>query len=123
MPTTTELLLANLHRVFGATTAAERHLAAVEIYAPDVVFDDPEGTVIGIELVEAKAAELAESTPAGFRFVEDGPVYAGKDSGALAWALGPEGSAPAVRGIDVVTVFEGKITSLTTLIADAEPTA
>jgi hypothetical protein len=121
MPTTTELLIANLHEVFGAADSEERHRAAVAIFAPDVVFADPEGTVIGIEMVEAKAAELADSTPAGFRFVEDGPVYAGKDSGALAWALGPEGADPVVRGIDVVTVYEGRITSLTTLIADAPP--
>jgi hypothetical protein len=48
--------------------------------------------------------------------VEDGPRYVGTDTAALAWRVGPPGS-PAVRGIDILTIRDGRVSVLRTLIA------
>lgn len=113
------LLHDNLHRVFGERDAARRRAAIDEVYAEDVRFTDPEGTVVGRDAVHAKAGELLGRVPETFVFVEDGPRYTAGDTGALAWAFGPEG-APVARGIDVVTVRDGAIVELRTMLVEDE---
>jgi ketosteroid isomerase-like protein len=115
MATTEELLAANLHRVFGNRDAGSRRAAIEQVYAPDVVFADPEGPVTGWDALEAKAAALIGGVPTDFEFVEDGIAYASAEAGALAWAFGPSGS-PVARGIDIVTVRDGRISELRTLL-------
>ena len=117
MPTITELLTAQLHDVFGNRDAASRREAIERIYAEDVVFTDPEEQVRGWDALEAKAAGLLDGAPADFSFAEVGPVYAGEASGVLAWTFGPAG-APVARGVDVIEVRDGRITSLLTLLAE-----
>ena len=82
-----------------------------------VVFSDPEGTVQGRSAVDEKAAALLASVPNDFVFVEDGERYVGSDIGALAWAFGPV-DAPVARGIDVLTVIDGMVTSVRTFFID-----
>jgi len=118
MSTVPELLRLNLHAVFGNRDAAGRRDAAARIYSPDVVFTDPEGTVVGPEAVLAKAAALLDDVPEAFVLVEDGHAYVSDAAGALPWAFGPEG-APVVHGVDVVAVENGVITSLTAILAEA----
>jgi hypothetical protein len=65
--------------------------------------------------LEAKAAGLLDGVPADFVFESDGVAYAGADVGALAWTFGPNGS-PVARGIDIITVTDGRISSLRTLL-------
>lgn len=79
------------------------------------MFTDPEETVVGREALERKAVGLIDSAPEAFVFVEDGITYTGPDSAALAWAFGPSGS-PVARGIDVITVRDGRISALQTLL-------
>jgi ketosteroid isomerase-like protein len=117
MADTRELLTANLHRVFGNRDSASRREAIEATYTDDVAFTDPEGTVTGRDALEAKAAGLIDGAPADFVFAEDGTAYTGTDSGALAWAFGPLGS-PVARGIDVITVREGRISALRTMLGD-----
>lgn len=119
MATVSELLTANLHDVFGNRDAASRRAAIERTYSPDVTFTDPEGTAVGWDALEQKAAELLETVPGAFQFVEEGRRYVSETHGALAWGFGPVG-APAVRGIDVVEVSDGVVVSLTTFFA--EPT-
>ena len=119
MATVSELLTANLHDVFGNRDAASRRAAIERRYSPDVTFTDPEGTAVGWDALEQKAAELLETVPGAFQFVEEGRRYVSETHGALAWGFGPVG-APAVRGIDVVEVRDGVVVSLTTFFA--EPT-
>ncbi|KUN29528.1 hypothetical protein AQJ23_01815 [Streptomyces antibioticus] len=76
--------------------------------------EDPEGTTTGRDAIADKAADLLANAPADFEFSEDGRRYAGPDTGALAWAFGPPGT-PAVRGIDVITVRDGRIAALLTM--------
>ncbi|MDN4614238.1 nuclear transport factor 2 family protein [Leifsonia sp. F6_8S_P_1B] len=119
MTTIPELLHANLHDVFGNRDAATRRAAIDRIYAEDVVFTDPEGEVRGRDALEQKAAGLLASVPEAFAFAEDGPQYLSETAGVLAWTFGPEG-APAVRGVDVIRVADGRIVSLLTVLAPSE---
>jgi hypothetical protein len=115
MATVDELLTANLHGVFGERDAARRRRAIDEAFSDDVRFTDPEGTVEGRDALDAKAAGLLAQAPDSFVFAEDGPRYIGADTGVLAWAFGPEG-APVARGVDVLTVRDGRIVDLRTLL-------
>ncbi|WP_109211804.1 MULTISPECIES: nuclear transport factor 2 family protein [Microbacterium] len=118
MTSVSELLSANLHGVFGNRDADARRSTINVVYAEDVEFTDPEGTVHGRAAVEEKAATLLAGVPDSFVFAEDGERYVGSDIGALAWAFGPQG-APVARGIDVITVANGYITSVRTFFIDA----
>jgi len=118
MPTVHELLDANLHDVFGNRDAASRAAAAERTYAEDVVFTDPESSSTGRDALVEKAAALLERAPESFVFAEDGPHYASTDTGALPWAFGPAG-APEVRGIDVITVADGRVTRVQTFFLSA----
>ncbi|WP_433830232.1 nuclear transport factor 2 family protein [Actinoplanes sp. CA-015351] len=114
MSTVIELLAANLTDVFGNRDASARRAAIERIYTEDVAFIDPEETVRGWDALEEKARGLLEKVPADFVFAEDGHRYAGPDRGALAWSFGPAGE-PAVRGIDIITVRDGRISELVTI--------
>jgi hypothetical protein len=115
MPTPAELLTANLHQVFGNRDAAARRAAIDATYTDDVAFSDPEETVTGRDALAQKAAALLDGAPVEFVFAEDGLAYTDAEWGALAWTFGPEG-APVARGIDIITVRDGKISALRTLL-------
>ncbi|MFB2596514.1 nuclear transport factor 2 family protein [Herbiconiux sp. P17] len=115
MATAAELLAANLHQVFGNRDAASRREAIDATYTDDVAFTDPEGTETGRDALEKKAASLIDTAPADFVFEEQGLAYTSADSGALAWTFGPSG-APVARGIDLITIRDGKISALSTLL-------
>ncbi|WP_382310123.1 nuclear transport factor 2 family protein [Herbiconiux sp. UC225_62] len=115
MATIAELLSANLHQVFGNRDATSRRAAIDATYTEDVAFTDPEETVTGRDALEAKAAGLIDGAPADFVFADDGLAYTGSDTAALAWTFGPSG-APVARGIDIITVHDGRISALRTLL-------
>lgn len=116
MATVLELLHANLHDVFDNRDAAARRARIDEVYTDDVLFTDPEGPATGRDIVEERAAKLLAELPADFTFAEDGIAYLGPDAGALAWTVGPAGGEPVVRGIDVITVRDGRIATLLTIV-------
>jgi len=111
-----ELLDANLHQVFNNRDGAARRRAIDDLYTDDVTFSEPEGTVTGRAALDERAAALLARTPDDFEFVEDGPPYIGTSTGALAWRFGPPDAA-VVRGIDVITVRDGRISELRTMLS------
>jgi ketosteroid isomerase-like protein len=117
MSSVPDLLAANLHDVFGNRDAAGRRAAIDRTYTEDVAFTDPEGTVTGRDALDRKAAGLLATVPADFVFTEEGDRYAGPATGALAWSFGPAGGEPAARGIDIITVRDGRIAALVTIFA------
>lgn len=119
MATTSELLTANLHDVFGNRDPSSRRTAIEQYFAPDVAFVDPDDTVTGWDALEAKAASLLDGAPGAFQFVEEGRRYVSPSHGALAWGFGPVGD-PQVRGVDVIEVRDGVIARLTTILAEAQ---
>ena len=110
-----ELLTACLHRVFGERDEEKRISAIAEILAEDIVFSDPDGIFRGHQAVNERVRSLLEGAP-GFVFSEAGPVREVRDLGVLEWGFGPEGQLPVVTGMDVVTVVDGRIATLHTLL-------
>ena len=116
MPDAKELLHSNLHKVFSERDPDERRAAIERTYAEDVRFIDPEGEVVGRQALNDRAQKLLDDAPADFVLEEDGPRYVSPETAALAWRLGPPGS-PVARGIDILTVRDGRVSVLTTLLA------
>ena len=55
--------------------------------------------------------------PSAFAFASDGLIYVGEDTAAMAWRLGPPDGEPVARGLDIVTVKDGHIGAIRTLLA------
>ena len=120
-PTTTdparirELLLANLFAVFNERDP-ERRLEAIQSnYTEDVIWSDPDGTIQGHEAMNAQAQKLLDRMP-DFVFSAAGPVHVSRDLGLLEFNLGVPEQPPAVSGIDVALVRDGRIARLYTLL-------
>ncbi|GAB3163693.1 hypothetical protein GCM10027258_84440 [Amycolatopsis stemonae] len=118
MATVAELMEANLLEVFNERDDERRAKAIAATYAADVEFADPEGFATGHEELDAKARGLLAQSP-DFEFSPAGPVLVNRDLGHLAWALGPAGGPPVVRGIDVALVEDGRIKKLYTMVLPA----
>jgi SnoaL-like domain len=115
MPDARALLYANLHEVFSERDRDARWAAIARTYAEDVKFIDPEGEVVGQQALNDRAQRLLDGAPADFVLEEDGPRYVGTDTAALAWRFGPPGN-PVARGIDILTVRDGRVIVLRTLL-------
>ena len=111
-----ELLHSNLHEVFSERDPERRRAAIERTYTEDVRFIDPEGEFVGRQALSDQAQKLLNGVLAGFVFEEDGPRYVGSDTAALAWRFGPPGK-PIARGIDVLTIHDGRVSLVRTLIA------
>ena len=59
--------------------------------------------------------KILDDAPADFVLEEDGLGYVSPDIAAQAWRFGPPGS-PVVRGIDILTVGDGRVSVVRTLI-------
>jgi hypothetical protein len=81
-----------------------------------VTFIDPEGEVEGQQALSDRAQKLQDGAPADFVFEEDSPKYFGTGTAALAWRFGLPGR-PVARGIDVLTIRDGRVSVLRTLVA------
>ena len=121
MPEATELLHSNLHEVFSERNPERRWAAIGRTYTEDVRFIDPDGEFVGWQALSDQAQKLLDGLVAGYVFEEDGPAYVGADTAALAWRFGPPGQ-PIARGVDILTIRDGRISVVHTLIA-ADPAA
>jgi len=112
------LMHANLIEIFGQRDATLRREAMRGAYAEDITFTDPEGTVQGYDAVDERVRRVHDQAPETFIFAPDGPLYVLSGvAAALPWMFGPPSGPPAVRGIDVATIANGRITRLQTLLA------
>jgi hypothetical protein len=116
MPDAKELLHSNLHEVFCEQDPERRRAAIERTYTEDVTFIDPGGEFVGRQALSDQAQKLLDGVLAGFVLEEDGPRYVGNDTAALAWRIGPPGN-PVARGIDILTIRDGRVSVLRTLIA------
>ncbi|GAB3683593.1 nuclear transport factor 2 family protein [Angustibacter aerolatus] len=115
MATVDELMRATLLEVFGERDDARRRAAVERVYAPDVVFSDPDEVVTGHDALDAKAKRLLDDAP-GFVFRAEGPALVNHELGHQSWAFGPPDGDPVVRGVDVALVADGRITRLYTML-------
>jgi hypothetical protein len=74
------------------------------------------GEFAGRQALNDQAQKLLDGVLAGFVFEEDEPRYVGTDTAALAWRFGAPGS-PVARGIDILTIRDGRVSVVRTLIA------
>jgi hypothetical protein len=109
------LLRQNLFSVFGERDQSKRKLVIEKIWAQEGVFTDPEGVHIGHAEIDAAVGALLEKFPE-FVFTEIGDTDEIPGAGRLAWGFGPPGGLPAVTGLDVIVVTEGRITALYTFL-------
>src|SRR5689334_9339326 len=110
-----ELLHSNLHDVFSERNPQRRWAAIERTYTEDVTFIDPDGEFVGWRALNDKAQDLLDGPLAGQVLEEDGPPYVAGDTAVLAWRVGPPGK-PAVRGVDVVTIRDSRLSAVRTLI-------
>jgi len=106
------LMRANLTRVFGERDATRRIVAIRELYAPDAVLNEPEGTAEGHDAINEAVTALLAALPPGFVFAASGPAIGHHGVGRLRWSAGRPGQPVAATGIDVAHFQNGRIHSL-----------
>ncbi len=116
MAEATELLHSNLLAVFGERDPERRWAAIGRTCTEHVTFTDPDGDFVGWQALSDRAQELLDAASPGDIFEEDGPKYVGTDMAALAWRFGPPGK-PVARGADILTIGDGRVSAVRTLIA------
>jgi hypothetical protein len=110
-----ELLYMN-REVFSERDPEKRRAAIERTYVEDVRFIDPEGEVVGRQALDDRAQKILDDAPADFVLEEDGLGYVSPDTAAQAWRFGPPGN-PVIRGMDVLTLRDGKVSVVRGLIA------
>jgi hypothetical protein len=110
-----ELMLENLFVVFNERDPKRRLQAIARNYTRDVMWTEPDGTTAGHEAMNEQAQKLLDRMP-GFVFRAAGPVHVSRDLGLLAFDVGLPEQPPAVSGIDVALVRDGRIAVLHTLL-------
>jgi hypothetical protein len=94
--------------VFGERDRERRLQVIARNYTDDVIWTDPDGTMHGHEEMNEQAQRLLDRMP-DFVFSAAGPVHVSRDLGLLAFNLGVPDQPPAVSGIDVALVRDGRI--------------
>ena len=101
--------------MFGERDRERRLQVIARNYTDDVIWTDPDGTTQGHEAMNEQAEKLLQRMP-DFVFSAAGPVHVSRDLGLLAFNLGVPEQPPAVSGIDVALVRDGRIARLYTLL-------
>ena len=113
------LLRRNLHEIFGERDEARRRAAIAELTTDDVAFAEPGGRHVGREAMNAAVVALQARMPA-FVFTELPPAQVIEGAGRVHWGFGPPDQTPAVTGLDVIVVRDGRIAALYTFL-DPKP--
>jgi SnoaL-like protein len=108
-------VLDNLFAVFNQRDPDRRSKAIAANYTEDVIWTDAEGTTQGHQALNDRAQKLLDLLP-DFVFSAAGPVRVSRDVGLLAFNHGLPEEPPAVSGIDVALVREGRIACLYTML-------
>ncbi len=107
-----ELLLRNLHDVFGENDPARRRAAVDELWAEDGVFYDPKsGVHRGRDEID-RVAGVIRATHPDFTYQ---PIAAPEelgDGGRVLWVAGRPGETPAYAGTDFIIARDGRIAAL-----------
>jgi len=107
MPDANELLRIN-HEVTSERDPEKRRSAIERAYVEDLRFIDASGEVVGRQAFSDRIQKILDDAPADFVLEEEGLAYVGPDTAARPWRFGPPGS-PVIRGIDVLTLRDGKV--------------
>jgi SnoaL-like domain len=113
------LMEANLLSVFDERDPQRRAAAIADTYAENVQWIDDEGTAVGRDELNAKAAELQEKL-AGLHFVKAGPVRQTRGLGFLAWEVRTPDDTTVASGFDVAEIADERIVRLWTVLNGGE---
>lgn len=110
-----ELARRNVVEVFNSDDDARRRELVEQLYHPDAVFYEAEGSATGRDAIIDAIRNLHENT-AGLTFAVAVEPTVIADLARISWALSPSEGPAAVTGMDVV-VFEGdRISKLYTFL-------
>ena len=109
------LLVRNLHGVFGERDPARRTTAIEAIFHRDCLFSDPRGRHVGYRGMEDAVVALQAQFP-DHVFSQIGNVDALQDCGRLDWAFGPSHEPRRITELDVAVVNAGRISALYTFL-------
>ena len=115
MPGANELLRIN-HEVTSERDPEKRRSAIQLAYVEDLAFIDSAGEVVGRQAFSDRVQKILDDAPADFVLEEEGLAYVGPDTAARAWRFGPPGR-PVIRGMDVLTLREGRVSVVRGLLA------
>jgi SnoaL-like domain len=119
MTTVSELLQANLRRVFNERDAVRRKQAIHELYASDAILYDDKGQFSGTDAIVDALNELLGGLPPKLEFVLNA-VAENHDMGKLLWkGRLPDGTI-VVTGTDVAQVEGERIRALYVFV-DGQP--
>ena len=107
------------HEVTSERDPEKRRAAIEQAYAEDLRFLDSEADVMGREAFSDRLQQIHDGAPPDFVLEDDGPGYVGPDTAAQAWRFGPHGN-PVIRGIDVLTLRDGKVSAVRGLVAGSK---
>lgn len=118
IPTATDTLsksqlqqLASAHfRIWNEKNAATRLKAIGQLYTSDVLFVDPSAVSTGVEALNAFITNLQKQHPA-FHFSLE-RIDANHNTVRLFWNYGDNAHPHIVKGMDLITIENGKIKSL-----------
>lgn len=112
MSSISNLLIRNLHDVFGENDPVRRRAAIDEIYAEDAVFYDPNnGVYRGRDEIDRIAGAIKATHP-DFRYQPLAEPEESGDGGRVSWVSGRPGVAPAYAGTDFILARDGRIAVL-----------
>jgi len=109
--TVSNLLLRNLHDVFGEIDPVRRRAAIDETWAEDGVFHDPNGIHRGRDEIDRIAGVIKAAHP-DFRYQPLSPPEVTGDGGRVRWVSGRPGEAPAYAGTDFLIARDGRIAAV-----------
>ena len=109
-------LLRIQHEVTSERDPEKRRAAIDQAYVEDLRFLDSQADVMGREAFSDRLQQILDGAPADFVLEADGPKYVGPDTAAQPWRFGPPGN-PVIRGMDVLTLRDGKVSAVRGLVA------
>ena len=113
--TPAELIERAFLEIFQQRDAEPRRRAIDELFAPDVLFVDPEHESHGIPDAIAQIAAVIDGLDSTWSFRSAGSAAQLADLAIHRWELGPKGAA-IVTGTDVIFATNGKIVRFYTLV-------
>jgi hypothetical protein len=105
------LMTRSLLDVFNQRDPEQRAAAIGEVYSPDIVFYEQEGTATGAAALHERVQQLLDGAP-GFVFTPVGHPVINHDLGRQPWTFGPPDGPPAVLGTDIARIAGDRIQAL-----------
>ena len=105
------LMTRSLLDVFNQRDPQQRAATIGEIYSPDIVFNEEDGTVTGTAALQERVQQLLDGAP-GFVFTPVGQPIINHDLGRLRWTFGPPDRPPVVFGTDIARIAGHRIQAL-----------